>query len=107
MGGSAGDEYDFENVYHPSVLEGDVRRYEAAVKQAVAANTTTAAEGLPSWSHVFHFDYEVFGWTFKPVPEVGYEVFQAGKADEDQVFEADQDQVVEAEEDRVFEADQG
>ena len=39
---------DFESSHHPSVLEGEVRRYEAAVKKAVAANTTTAAEGLPS-----------------------------------------------------------
>ena len=29
---------DFESWRHPSVLEGEVRRYEAAVKQAVAAN---------------------------------------------------------------------
>ena len=56
MGGSAEDVYDFENWQHPAVLKGEVRRYGAAVKQAVAANTTTTAEGLPCWSHVFHFD---------------------------------------------------
>ena len=62
---------DFESSHDPSDLEGEVRRYEAAVKQAVAANTTTAAECLPSWSHVFRFDSEVLGWTFKPVPVGG------------------------------------
>ena len=70
-GNAAGAVRNFESCHHPSVLEGEVRRYEAAVKQAVAANTTTAAECLPSWSHVFRFDSEVLGWTFKPVPVGG------------------------------------
>ena len=48
MGGSAADVYDFENLHHFSVLKGEVRRYDAAVKQAAAANTTAAAEGSPS-----------------------------------------------------------
>eukprot|EP00614_Pseudopedinella_elastica_P011750 CAMPEP_0172592584 /NCGR_PEP_ID=MMETSP1068-20121228/11595_1 /TAXON_ID=35684 /ORGANISM="Pseudopedinella elastica, Strain CCMP716" /LENGTH=109 /DNA_ID=CAMNT_0013389647 /DNA_START=222 /DNA_END=547 /DNA_ORIENTATION=+ len=50
MGGSAEDLSDFENWHHPAVLKGEVRRYEAAMKHAVAASTTTAAERLPCWS---------------------------------------------------------
>ena len=81
---SAEDLCDFENWHHPAVLKGEVRRYEAAMKQAVAlflafflalfmaANTTTVAEGLPCWSQVFPFDG--VAWTLKPVPASGYEL---------------------------------
>ena len=55
MDGSAEDVYDFENWHHPALLKGEVRRNEAAVKQALAlflalfmaAITTTTAEGCP------------------------------------------------------------
>ena len=90
MGGSAGDVSDFENWHHPAVLKGEVRRYEAAMKHAVAARTTTAAECAPCWSQVFHFDG--VGWRFKPVPVGGYKLFAADMVVE--VFEADQGQVI-------------
>ena len=92
----------FRELAPPSVLENEIRRYEAAVKQAVAANTTTAAGGLPSWSHVFNFDG--VGCTLKPVPVGGYEVFAADQEIDSraplasvelevvEVFKADQDQ---------------
>ena len=61
-----------ENWHHPAVLKGKERRYEAAMKHAVAASTAAASERLPCWSQVFHFDG--VGWKFKPVP-VGFDRF--------------------------------
>ena len=56
IGGSAENLYDIENWLHPAVLKGEVRRYDTAVKQAVAANSTAAAVASVAWrSHVRTF----------------------------------------------------